>query len=367
MYEPFVEGMGGGDDGNQSRPEPPAAQPNPVVALPKFGDFDGVGAVASAHDLEAVARATEEESIMSMLDALKVKCEKKWGSAGPTSDDSKIADMKSAMNTGVFDMREHIGQKFYKDHPTGSEAHEKYKALKGREAKRLFRAEWAKKTFSTVVESKSHLRSFQHINTTTGTYRPLGAIVMKEGGWSDPAAVRGAKLLAAKCCIMGGQWVQRNPLTERLEFFHLKTEVSDKMLEAWSLCEHESKKLGSPGDEAGTDDVKGGNAGGGGTGASPEKGQGTGGEGGGDGSKKRKKTGEQGLPQPKPKAEKSVFTEASRLKSNWLATTAAAGNLIHRIKSNTEWEWARNDGNLGRLDASLKSLDASKSDFMQSS
>ena len=67
------------------------------------------------------------------------------------------------------------------------------------------------------------------MNKNSGVYRPLGAIIIKEGGWKDPAAISGSKRLAMKCCLMGGQWVSRNPLTERLEFFHRRREVSDEM------------------------------------------------------------------------------------------------------------------------------------------
>jgi hypothetical protein len=288
------------------------------------------------------------------------------------------------MESGVFEMREHIGQKFYRDHPNGSEAHKAYMMVKGREQKRLFRAQWAKETFGDVVRSKTRTSSFQHVDTTTGVYRPFGAIVMKEGGWQDPAAVRGAKLMAAKCCIMGGQSVSRNPLTERLEFFHLRREVSDKLVEAWTMCEHESKKISSASGSGAAAD--GGSAGGlacGSSGKKADEGTAVGGGSSGAGSgaavvvgakpvpEPAPKRGKETNPSPKPKsdkppAEKPVHAKALRLKSQWLSTAAAAATLIKRIKNETvEWQWASNAGNLGRLETSVKIMEDSKTDFVQ--
>ena len=212
-----------------------SAQPS-MPSLP--ADLMGMTAVASAADMAAVSACDfNEQTQDKLLDRLaKVlqSAEHVWGeaAAGNKSEENKVNEMKSAVDTGVFDMRKHIGQKFYDDHKPGSGAHTDYQALKSREAKREFRASWAAKTYGNLIQSKTHSQSFRKVSKDSGVYRPLGAIIIKEGGWNDPAAISGSKRLAMKCCLMGGQWVSRNPLTERLEFFHLRREVSDEMAEA---------------------------------------------------------------------------------------------------------------------------------------
>ena len=44
----------------------------------------------------------------------------------------------------------------------------------------------------TFREKKVFKKSWQRIDTTKGEYLPLGAIIIKEGGWSDRSAIRGA-------------------------------------------------------------------------------------------------------------------------------------------------------------------------------
>jgi hypothetical protein len=38
---------------------------------------------------------------------------------------------------------------------------------------------------------------------------------------------------------------------------------------------------------------------------------------------------------------------------------------MHRIANNSDWQWAKNEGNMGRLDKAMKSLDSAKTNFMQ--
>ena len=75
-----------------------------------------------------------------------------------------------------------------------------------------------------VRGSKTHVKSYSFVNRNHGCYRPFGAIVQKEGGWKDKAAVRGTAVMALKCIKMGGEWTSRSLLTERLEFWRIKCE-----------------------------------------------------------------------------------------------------------------------------------------------
>jgi hypothetical protein len=205
------------------------------------------------------------------------------------------------------------------------------------------------------------------VNKNSGVYRPLGAIIVKEGGWNDPDAIAGSKRLAMKCCLMGGQWVSRNPLTERLEFFYLRREVADEMAEAWTLCEQESKKVDAvdkPGSaDAGADAaVDGGKpVGGKPKERTPNK-----------EDNKKKGVGKKqveaveggGKKESTPQKEKSIFASALMVKSKWLSTVTTANTLILRINDPTsEWHWAKNDQNLGRLQGKLQDLASVESSF----
>ena len=98
---------------------------------------------------------------------------------------------------------------------------------------------WALAQYKSVRISKTHVKTCSFVNRSHGSYRPFGAIVQKEGGWNDKAAVRGATAMALKCIKMGGEWTSRNLLTERLEFWHIKREHTEDFAEAWNMRRNE--------------------------------------------------------------------------------------------------------------------------------
>ena len=327
-------------------------------------DIDKVKHLANPDDLEGIAKfdvcESNQDAFLDQLGKVFASADARWAKTEiDGTGDQKTQDMKAAIDTGVFDMRKSIGQKFYDDHKTGSESHTAYHALKGRDAKRQFRADWAKDTYGNLVLSKTHSQSFRKINKSSGVYRPLGAIIMKEGGWRDPAAVRGSKLLATKCCLMGGQWITRNPLTERLEFFHLRREVSDEMTEAWTKCEQESKNVDTEGQATGR--AGGGIATGSGAGLAVEPHRTE-----GELPSKTPVKKQQKSPCEKTQAHKepTVFASAARVKGLWLSTLASANTLVSRIHDPaSDWQWAKNEMNLGRLQTRTQELDGEQTSF----
>ena len=159
-------------------------------------------------------------------------------------EDEFIKACKVAMETGTFDMNGALGGRFYRDMKRGTINHAEYSELKGRTAKALFRQNWAKKTLGSIVEEKEEKTSYKRIDKNKGVYRPFGAIVNKEGGWSDPVAVRGTKLLAIKCIKMGGHWISTNPFTERMEYLHLKKGFESEYGKSWAMLKRSSSREG---------------------------------------------------------------------------------------------------------------------------
>ena len=121
--------------------------------------------------------------------------------------DREIEEINKSMDTGV--------------HKPGTAERRSYHKLVGRRQRQEY-----------VRGSKTHVKSYSFVNRNHGCYRPFGAIVQKEGGWKDKAAVRGTAVMALKCIKMGGEWMDWNFLTERLEFWHIKSERIENFTEA---------------------------------------------------------------------------------------------------------------------------------------
>lgn len=138
-------------------------------------------------------------------------------------------------DTGNFDIRDPIGQKFYEDHKAGTATHEAYRKCTGRESRKLFREAWAKAKYGKIVHAKQQLRSWQTVDATKGTYLTFGRVVEHLGGWGWKPAVAGAKALAGKCCKLGGKWVQTDTFSDLLLFFVLEKSVTDTFAQSWSL------------------------------------------------------------------------------------------------------------------------------------
>jgi hypothetical protein len=145
------------------------------------------------------------------------------------------------MDTGVFSMRVTMQKGFYGVHKPGAGDRASYLKLVGRRQRQEYRAQWALAQYKNVRVSKTHVKSYSFVNRNHGCYRPFGAIVQKEGGWKDKAAVRGTAVVALKCIKMGGEWMRWNFLTERFEFWHLKCERIEDFTEAWSMRRNEEE------------------------------------------------------------------------------------------------------------------------------
>ena len=81
----------------------------------------------------------------------------------------------------------------------------------GREAAKAFRTKWAAQEVERIRATTTYTQAWKRVDTTLGTYKTFGKIVLDEGGWTDPSAIRGARELCKKALQLGGQWLFRHP------------------------------------------------------------------------------------------------------------------------------------------------------------
>lgn len=269
-------------------------------------------------------------------------------------DKKKHDAFEACINSGELDPRSALGQelsKLWKD--KDSEVGKRYHKLNRAQAAE-FRIELAKTQFKLFKQEKVHLRSWQRIDTTKGEYRPLGWIVIEEGGWDDPEAVAGTKCLVNRCMWMGSPWWMINPQTGRVNYLYLKFQFKEEFTKAWKsyTIEYEEAK-----NKATTT-----------TTPVPE-------------TPREDSTVQQQTPpglkkSPKPPTTDNVtltagkgnetsklWAESSKLKAKTLAAKAGAEQVLVEIEQNPAWSWAANNQNENSLRAALKALNDAHSEF----
>ena len=138
----------------------------------------------------------------------------------------------NAAKTGLFDVRDKVGQMFYRDHYKGSSKLLNYQSMSMPERKK-YRASWSKEKFAYVLASKSYEESWQEVDATTGIWMTLGSLIESYGGWNWPPAVEGGKLHFAKACRMGGQWTWRDSWSGLLHIKKLEHQERHLMDKSW--------------------------------------------------------------------------------------------------------------------------------------
>eukprot|EP00969_Alexandrium_andersonii_P144475 6388712-Alexandrium_andersonii.AAC.1 len=115
-------------------------------------------------------------------------------------------------------------------------------------ARQAFRLAWAQTTYKEKTKERRHTRSWHDISEEIGEYMPLGAVVQKLGGWTDPLAIGGARRLASRCAKMGGKWCSYNNMTGLMDFLVVTRRNKNIFEEKWALYtrEQESRKPPAP-------------------------------------------------------------------------------------------------------------------------
>jgi len=79
-----------------------------------------------------------------------------------------------------------------------------------------------------------------------GKYMPFGGLVMKQGGWESPMAVRAAVIQATKCSLLGPPWTDVNEWTDTLEFFDIDRKKIDSFKTSWQMFQDQMGSSNSP-------------------------------------------------------------------------------------------------------------------------
>ena len=155
--------------------------------------------------------------------------------------------LADALEKGDVDVRKPIGNRFrayLRDNP---EEQAKYNDIKTPghvvRLKREFRLRWAAaEAESCMITTQTQLQEYQKINTECGSYEPLDMIVKYEGGRRSRDAWEAAIRYAEKAMQLGGQWLNYNSFTERVDILYIKKKYQQVFRQKWSLYEERELK-----------------------------------------------------------------------------------------------------------------------------
>ena len=183
-----------------------------------------------------------------LLDVHTIKHSGTTQASAATPASSYEQQLQAALKCGQFDIRGPLGQKFGHAHKKGTPGGALYMMRKTNKDKAEFRQAWANTEYTTMIQKKIHIKSYQVVNASMGTYKPFAVLVKDEGGKDDPECLQAAKKIAAKCVALGGPWVNWNVMSERLEFLHLRKEYNEIMQDSWQQYLEEKDETARPQD-----------------------------------------------------------------------------------------------------------------------
>jgi hypothetical protein len=202
------------------------------------------GAVAKIAAQAAIANKSEQAIAASQCDT---QVDRKT--------DLEAMVLEQAIADGNVDPRKGAGRRFVRE--LSKEDKIGYADCKGHEAKAAFRLQWAERKLQELNISRTHTKSYKHVDVTKGTYYSFGSLVESFGILYDrAAAIKSAAKHALKCEKMGGKWISYDELSETTEYYKLRREFQDIMAEKWSLCESESSVVSLKQDDADVDEPK---------------------------------------------------------------------------------------------------------------
>ena len=222
--------------------------------------------------------------------------------------------------------------------------------------------EWALLKVKPAVHTCRVLRRYEKVGETLGEMLNLGQLVIREGGWSDPLAIKGSLRLVGYCFLMQDRWKGRDRQTQRhlyRKLSHLDREVFTELWEDFKdhLAEAASVSAASVPDAVAS------------TAAEPKPapaklpqpppGKGT--------VPGKNKTDPKEPKEPKEKSElQTVISEATKMKVRVTAILGHAtgvlsgiyGDKDNNVEADEKWKWAANGDNGGTLRGLLKTVRA---------
>lgn len=346
-----ADGNGHSEDDNKSTPEMMViGKLDEVLKSGDIKDPDKLGEVLN-DSLASLCKASGERN---------AAVEERGGAINMedlSKSDTKFAEqLKSALSSGKVDITGALGQRFQRAFRPGAPGYEAFKQQRSMQDKATFRLEWAKKEYEKLTVSKTHGRQWEHVDQEKGTYLPFRVIARKEGGGSDD--VESATRYCTKCARMQGKWISWNAMTERYEFLYIRRQHVEIYKESWRLFEEFFDELKRNPDAPTSLDP---------TDATQALGDNTMKqvEGASNYEKEHKQkakgrvTSSTTTPPKENNEVDKKLTQAMRLKTELLAVTSAASELLAAIDSSGEWSWAKNEQNQGVLRQVLLDTQAS--------
>lgn len=97
--------------------------------------------------------------------------------------------MDRLARTGDFETRSAAGAAFRREHANGTAAKAAYDACVGREAKKEFRARWAREKYSRVSQGRLFEETWSEVDQTMREMMTFGALVKHDGGFEWGPAI----------------------------------------------------------------------------------------------------------------------------------------------------------------------------------
>ena len=235
------------------------------------------------HELAAERDAGKFAEVLQKTARAARAKEEQRSSQSPAGSESVVTDevLQKAAESGKFGMRDKVGQAWAKfiDADKNPEGYKSYHA-KTMPEKKEARKLWAMEEYSHCKATKSHERSYKHVDTRKGKMYTYGDLVISYGGWDWPPAIRAAKRHALRCSVLGGEWIQADSeFSGLLHFLKMEVEFVKIHEKAWKQCtEWHNGDASVRVDKDDDDDDDDGGGGGGGVGSN------SGGGGGGSGT-----------------------------------------------------------------------------------
>jgi hypothetical protein len=259
-----------------------------------------------------------------------------------------------AAETGDFDTRDKVGQKWSRAKKTPSIKTE-YDKLTNTADKKAFMRSWAQEHFKHITANKSFAESYSETAETLGEMHTFGSLVVSYGGWEWPLAIEGAKKHALQCCSLGGSWATTDEMSGLAHFLKLKAQHKGIMAKKWQQLTTYVNGSGEDltGNIVGTSEVGKGN-----------------------GVKRAATTSASSHDQAKTpktnpktptkivnKAVADLTAKAMLVKREHNKAMQRADQLCKHIEENAEYSWAHNDQNLGHINRLMHEFRSQLSSF----
>ena len=214
--------------------EPPVDEDNeqmPELEPPEFGKIPAYEEAVEAMDKAIAAQSVDaflknsadifidEEDQSDFMECMRLAADK-----AETEDDATLKfdplEERSA-DTGEFDVRDKVGQKFSRSHEEGTPQGDSYRIMtmaEKRVSQKLGQGDIQAHHRPEVANglAQANRRRVGRVLYTEG------GLVLSYGGWKWKPAIQGAKRHFAKACRMGGKWVTKDSMSGLMHVMKLR-------------------------------------------------------------------------------------------------------------------------------------------------